>query len=80
MSEHVNRLIVRGSDVKAGARFGRLRVLGATFRARIEDRWESSHVVCQCSCGTVLVLPCGQLGTNKVKSCGCHRRALTRAK
>ena len=73
MNQHVERLIVRRSDVRAGMRFGRLRVLGATFRAKVGGGWEQSYVVCRCTCAAVLAVDCTDLTKGRMNSCGCGR-------
>ena len=73
MNEHVNRLIVRRGDIRTGARYGRLRVLGTPFWLQFESRWREASVVCECSCGGVCVVPCSNLSGGETKSCGCIR-------
>ena len=79
MNEHVQRLIVRGSDMKAGVRFGRLRVLGKPFWSENERGWREANTVCECTCGGVCVAECRELQDGRAQSCGCLRGALSRA-
>ena len=80
MNEHLSRLIVRHRDVKSGNRYGRLRVLGAPFWLKLDNLWREPGVVCECSCGVVHVVDCPSLAAGKVKSCGCLRGSLARAR
>jgi len=80
MNEHVSRLIVRSGDPRPGTRFGRLRVLGAAFWIQNDRKWREACVVCQCSCGTIDVIPCSELSAGVTRSCGCVRGSLARAR
>ena len=79
VDEHASRMIVRGSDIRPGGRYGRLRVAGVPFWLQSESRWREPGVVCECRCGTVCVVTCGALRDGRVKSCGCLRGSLARA-
>lgn len=59
----------RGSVVRVGARFGRLKVLS------IESR-KNKGVLCQCDCGTVQKYAGGNLKSGTSRSCGCLQREL----
>ncbi len=78
MNEHVSRLVARNSDVRTGARYGRLRVLGMPFWYLGETRWRTASVVCECSCGEVCVAEVPKLTTGRIRSCGCLRGSLAR--
>ncbi len=60
-----------GSGVTVGNRFGDIAVLGWQFR------WKRvAHVVCECSCGTCLVMNVSNLASGHSTSCGCRRPEL----
>lgn len=59
------------SVVQPGQRFTRLVVLGKPFRYQ-----RMPHAVCLCDCGTVKVICCYELTSNKTRSCTCLSRDL----
>ncbi len=78
MNEHVQRLVVSGSDVKQRSRFGRLRVMGTPFWVQTKPGRRESFVVCQCTCGTICAVDSMGLTANRSASCGCVRGKLAR--
>lgn len=60
----------RQSRVFPGARFGKLTVLGESFRVRYSGK-SDYYVVCQCDCDSVFVTRHGNLQCGNTRSCGC---------
>ena len=58
-----------------GLRFGRLVALEWQGRVKNYSRW-----LCQCDCGVTKVSRAGDLMQGRVKSCGCLKTEVTRAK
>lgn len=58
---------------RIGQQFGRLTV--TALYGRKEDG--SAIMLCECSCGAVVTVPCRGLVTRHVQSCGCLNRDLT---
>ena len=57
-------------SVELNAQYGRLLVMGQLTSINHRSRW-----VCNCACGTVMVIVRGdQLVTGRTTSCGCSRR------
>ncbi len=59
---------------ETGNRYGRLTVLGLSANRR-DNR---ATFLCECDCGARVYLPGAWLRADKVKSCGCLRRDLSR--
>ena len=58
--------------------FGHLTTIGPKFMLPIGSKGEhKSHQVCECICGNVKTVTCGQLKTGRTTSCGCLQREIT---
>src|ERR1035437_7978169 len=51
-------------------RFGKLRVVKHAYTKKNMNWWE-----CKCDCGETAIVNAGHLGSKKIISCGCYRRA-----
>lgn len=60
------------AKVKVGEQFGRLTVLGKPFRVRKPNQWYAA-VVCECECGSIVVVSEHGLSVRGNRSCGCLR-------
>ena len=72
-------LCKRKGRVVPGSVFGRLTTLGEPFYLWVDrstprqPRQRISFAVCECQCGTILVVECSGLKTGNSSSCGCKR-------
>lgn len=60
-----------------GRKFGRLTVIS---EATHKDKWGHRLWECQCKCGDIVPVKCGNLINGDTKSCGCLRRETSREK
>ena len=65
---------VREIDDLSGKRFGRLSVIEFDHM----DKFHTSHWLCKCDCGNVVVVSRGNLIRGRAKSCGCYKRDVQR--
>lgn len=65
-------------DVKIGAKFERLTVLGHLFTIPRKPSGHAWFCVCECECGSITAVNTSVLHYRKVKSCGCHRSAVSK--
>lgn len=69
----------RPDRVVPGTQFGRLTAIGEPFYVRKttsvarQPQIRIAKSVCQCVCGTILVVDCSSLRTGNSTSCGCKR-------
>lgn len=65
-------VLASNPTVFAGDIFGRLTVIGVTFRIKARpDSRAYANVVCECSCGTVVAVQVSSMKSGLTKSCGC---------
>lgn len=67
------KLIPRYNDI-IGERYGRLTVIGFDH---IDERHQA-YWVCQCDCGSKVVVKAASLKSGNTSSCGCYKRDRTR--
>lgn len=61
------------STITVGRKFGRLIVLGLSFRVRLTSK-SRPHVLCECECGKIVAILCQSLAGGITISCGCFKR------
>lgn len=66
-------LLAPNDRLPVGARFGKLFVSGVPFRIRSNDNRHHLLVVCDCACGTPVIVRANRLLNGYVESCGCQR-------
>ena len=67
------------TDMPIGQTYGRLTILGERFHTRNDSGAKTTRVVCECSCGRIIVGKADQIRIGKVQSCGCFSSELTAA-
>ena len=53
--------------------FGRLTTIGPRFLLRKSSKKHRAYQVCQCKCGSIVVVVTSELVSSGTKSCGCQR-------
>lgn len=65
-------------DVKVGAKFDKLTVLGQLFTVPRNPKGHAWFCVCECDCGVITAVNTSVLHYRRSKSCGCHRSAVSK--
>jgi hypothetical protein len=69
----MDRRIAESKKMLVGSRFGRLTVIGETYR-RYNNTYSVLACQCRCDCGNTSVVTTRNLRSGNTKSCGCGQR------